>query len=486
MIFDLQPIDLLIIFSISLAKYSVGFITGMVIPIFPTLIDKHFNESLPVPAANFSSEISVLNSSFNYQQLSILFATKNICQILLSPWMGYFCGRLGSLNILFSGVGLQTVSILFYGFGNKYFLLIIGRIFEALASGAINCAVSSFVAYRYTDHKKLGLVYGIGGLGLCIGGASGPAYGGWVFQYHGKLMVFLTVLSMTTVEAILILSLMIANKSNKSHHIETIKNPLCAEINEIVENKFDNEIIISMPNNISISSEGVNVLLDNSFKEPKFGSLLNENGNENNHLSVEKSKPEHNIFYFLSDPYFMICLGAFPVMYFSLFVYYATLPHFMKVTFGASESQQGVIWLLNLVGYFIGFLLGNFLNAKFAKSRHIVLMVTVYVHAIGALCISLMPSWWSIAIPLCLIVNQHLVFEIIIAPLLTSIVAKRHESKFGLMAGIIMMAIALTSSCGSFLGPILFSKIGFLYLNIIVAVMGLVYGPLLLMLKQFV
>nr|AKN21540.1 slc18a-5 [Schmidtea mediterranea] len=437
---------ILIIYCVGSGKFCLEFITSMVTPIFPSVIFKWQNLS----SFNSSDNVSGFDK-FDYSQLSILYGTKNICQVIVSMTIGFIVDRIGDLETLLIGMMLQGVAVVLYGVGSVYFVLILGRIFEGISSTTIQCSVSAYIAYKFKSQDNRGKWFGYVSLCMYLAGSVGPSYGGFVYQYYSKTLAFLLILIPITFHLIPLIILLVNKRliikvkerklvTDNSNHMETLVN----------SNKNSSSNIANIKENIK--SEVMNK-----------GSYIR----------------------FLLDPYFLIAMNSYPVLFMTYYILYATLPRYLKKEFGITEFQQGLIWSLTAVGYLLGFILGNILNTKLQNRRHYVLVVILFVNSFTSVIVCAMPYWWMFAFPVCLIFTQFLVFDMFCPPILSKITEKKHDKQYGKMAGLMLTGTSITSSIWSSLGPILLKKIGLFKLNIIIYCVNLLYIPLIFFLKDF-
>lgn len=146
----------LAILALTLVVVMLGF--GMVIPVFPFLIDE-------------------LGGSG--RELGILVALYSVAQLVFAPIWGGLSDRVGRKPILLVGMVGNTATLLLFGLATQMWMLVTARVLSGLLSCATLPAALAYVGDCTSEEERAG---GIGQLGgaLALGVILGPGLGGWL------------------------------------------------------------------------------------------------------------------------------------------------------------------------------------------------------------------------------------------------------------------------------------------------------------------
>ena len=138
------------------------------------------NVSLPHIAGNLSSSID----EATWALTSYLVA--NAIILPMTGWLANFFGRKRLLMMSISGF---TVASFFCGFATSLPMLVVFRIIQGLAGGALQ-PLSQAVLLESFPAEKRGKAMGVWGLGIVVAPILGPVLGGWLTDSYSWRWVF--------------------------------------------------------------------------------------------------------------------------------------------------------------------------------------------------------------------------------------------------------------------------------------------------------
>ena len=189
--------------AFSLTVVMLGF--GMVIPIFPFLIE----------------EMGVGGSA-----LGLLVATAALTEFLFGPIWGSISDRVGRKPILMVGMFGYALAMLLFGLSTQFWMLILFRAFSGVLSSA---TVSTTMAYigDSTSEKQRGAGMGVLGAAAGAGTIIGPGIGGLLAGGSLKTPFFvgagLALIALIMVALLLPESLPVQSRSSSSQKIKLVR-----------------------------------------------------------------------------------------------------------------------------------------------------------------------------------------------------------------------------------------------------------------------
>ncbi|XP_071802874.1 synaptic vesicular amine transporter-like [Asterias amurensis] len=125
-------------------------------------------------------------------KIGILFASKFILRIILSPFIGTMAHKIGFSVLLLSGCVIMLASSLVFAFGITYEVMLTARIIHGLGATLNEIGGLGILAYKYrNDEKKRGFAFGLAIGGFAAGTLIGPPLGGITYDFLGKEAPFL-------------------------------------------------------------------------------------------------------------------------------------------------------------------------------------------------------------------------------------------------------------------------------------------------------
>lgn len=197
-----------------------------------------------------------------------------------------------------------------------------------------------------------------------------------------------------------------------------------------------------------------------------------------------KQKPEATpMWRLLIDPHIACCAGALVVANVSLAFLEPTISKWMAETMDAAEWQQGMIWLPAFFPHVAGVVVTVQMAKKYPEWQWALALVGLALEGISCFFIPFCTNYFVLMLPICVICFGIALIDTALLPTLGFIVDKKFTSVYGSV-----YAIADISYCAAYaFGPVVAGWVvenwSFLMLNIIVAVLSLIYSPAIYYLK---
>jgi MFS transporter, DHA2 family, multidrug resistance protein len=112
-----------------------------------------------------------------------------LANVIITPLTAMICMRFGRRRFyLFSVIGFTLTSLL-CGLASNLTMLVVARILQGFTGGALAPLSQSIIRERFEPHEQ-GTAMGIFGLGVVIGPALGPTFGGWLVDNYSWPSIF--------------------------------------------------------------------------------------------------------------------------------------------------------------------------------------------------------------------------------------------------------------------------------------------------------
>ena len=186
----------------------------------------------------------------------------------------------------------------------------------------------------------------------------------------------------------------------------------------------------------------------------------------------------------LIDPHIACCAGALVVANVSLAFLEPTISKWMNDTMDAAEWQQGMIWLPAFFPHVFGVVLTVKFAKKFPEWTWALAGIGLALEGISCFFVPFCTNYFVLMIPISVICFGIALIDTALLPMLGFIVDKKYVSVYGSV-----YAIADISYCAAYaVGPVvaghIVQELGFIALNISVAILSLAYAPALYYLKD--
>jgi DHA1 family multidrug resistance protein-like MFS transporter len=193
----------LFILVFSLLVVMLGF--GMVIPVFPFLIDK------------FGASGSALG---------ILVATAALTEFLFGPIWGSISDRVGRKPILMIGMFGYSISMALFGIATNLWMLLIFRAISGILSSATITTTMAYIGDSTSEKQRgggMGIIGAVGGAGTVIGPGVGGLLAGGSLTTPFFVSAIMAFLSLLLVAAFLPESLPIEARTTQGQKIKIIR-----------------------------------------------------------------------------------------------------------------------------------------------------------------------------------------------------------------------------------------------------------------------
>lgn len=186
----------------------------------------------------------------------------------------------------------------------------------------------------------------------------------------------------------------------------------------------------------------------------------------------------------LIDPHIACCAGALVVANICLAFLEPTISKWMAETMNAEEWQQGLIWLPAFFPHVAGVVVTVYCAKKYPEWQWALAMVGLALEGVSCFFLPFSANYFVLMLPICVICFGIALIDTALLPLLGFIVDKKYTSVYGSV-----YAIADISYCAAYaFGPVVagwvVEKWSFTVLNLIVAVISLIYAPIIYYLKD--
>ena len=190
------------------------------------------------------------------------------------------------------------------------------------------------------------------------------------------------------------------------------------------------------------------------------------------------------IYILLKDPYIACCAGALITANVSLAFLEPTISLWMQDNMEVEEWQVGMIWLPAFFPHVLGVWTTVKLADRYPNFQWAIAGVGLAIEGICSFFVPFSSSFWGLFLPISGICFGIALVDTAILPLLAHIVDTRYVSVYGSIYAIADISYSLAYALGPIIAGGIVESIGFLALNIVIAVSNLAYVPLLSMLKH--
>merc|ERR1712223_156624 len=186
----------------------------------------------------------------------------------------------------------------------------------------------------------------------------------------------------------------------------------------------------------------------------------------------------------LIDPHIACCSGALVVANVSLAFLEPTISKWMNETMDAEEWQQGLIWLPAFFPHVAGVIVTVRVAKKYSEWTWALAGIGLVLEGLACFVIPFCTNYFVLMLPICVICFGIALIDTALLPMLGFIVDKKYVSVYGSV-----YAIADISYCAAYaVGPVIagqiVDKLSFTALNLSVAILSLLYCPMLYYLKD--
>jgi DHA1 family vesicular acetylcholine transporter-like MFS transporter 3 len=186
----------------------------------------------------------------------------------------------------------------------------------------------------------------------------------------------------------------------------------------------------------------------------------------------------------LMDPYIAVCSGALMMANVSLAFLEPTISVWMMDTMNVEQWQLGMIWLPAFFPHVLGVVLTVRMAARYPQYTWV---MAAFGLALEGLCCFIIPfatSYWVLMIPICGICFGIALIDTALLPTMGYVVDVRYVSVYGSIYAIADISYSFAYAIGPIIAGGVVDSIGFLALNIGIAVSTLLFCPVLMLLRH--
>ena len=140
--------------------------------------------------------------------IGLLFASKAIVQLMVSPVSGTIIDRIGYDLPMVFGLGVIFLSTAIFAFGSSYGVLFVARSLQGVGSAFADTSGLAMIADRYSDENERQKALGIALAFISFGCLFAPPFGGILYEFAGKCVPFLLLAAIALVDGFLLMLVM--------------------------------------------------------------------------------------------------------------------------------------------------------------------------------------------------------------------------------------------------------------------------------------
>ncbi|XP_063162350.1 vesicular acetylcholine transporter [Candoia aspera] len=137
-------------------------------------------------------------------KIGVLFASKALLQLLVSPLSGTFIDRVGYVLPLLIGLLVMFLSTLIFAFAENYGTLFAARSLQGLGSAFADTSGIALIADKYPEESERNRALGLALAFISFGSLVAPPFGGILYRLAKKQSPFLVLASISLLDALLL------------------------------------------------------------------------------------------------------------------------------------------------------------------------------------------------------------------------------------------------------------------------------------------
>ncbi|XP_076044086.1 vesicular acetylcholine transporter-like isoform X2 [Oratosquilla oratoria] len=184
------------------------------------------------------------------------------------------------------------------------------------------------------------------------------------------------------------------------------------------------------------------------------------------------------------DPYILCCAGALMMSNVSLAFLEPTISVWMMDTMDMEEWQLGMIWLPAFFPHVAGVVFTVKMASKYPNYQWMMAAFGLALEGISCLFLPFSSNYWCVMIPICFICFGIALIDTALLPTLGYLVDTRYVSVYGSIYAIADISYSFAYAFGPMIAGSVVAGIGFVALNIGIALSNLLYVPLLYTLRH--
>ncbi|MCL4136148.1 UNVERIFIED_CONTAM: hypothetical protein GTU68_020336 [Idotea baltica] len=179
------------------------------------------------------------------------------------------------------------------------------------------------------------------------------------------------------------------------------------------------------------------------------------------------------------DPNILVCSGALMMSNVSLAFLEPTISVWMMDNMHVKEWQLGMIWLPSFFPHVAGVILTVKMAGKYPNYQWAMATCGLALEGISCFFLPFATNYWVVMLPICVICFGIALIDTALLPTLGYLVDTRYVSVYGSIYAIADISYSFAYAFGPMIAGSVVSSIGFVALNIGIALSNLLYCPLL-------
>lgn len=399
----------------------------------------HVNATGNFSVPNEDKSVRLINGVVVYEgedaAIGVLFASKAIVQLMINPFSGALIDRVGYELPMMIGLAIMFFSTAVFACGRSYGVLFFARSLQGVGSAFADTSGLAMIADRFTEESERTKALGIALAFISFGCLVAPPFGGLLYEFAGKELPFLILSLVCLIDALMLK-------------------------------------LVMRPRGMTQLGKSSSSLA--GFQQA--GSVAPGAG------GPQVGTP---IWRLLMDPYIAVCSGALMMANVSLAFLEPTISVWMMDTMkGVEQWQLGMIWLPAFFPHVLGVVLTVRMAAQYPQYTWVMAAAGLALEGLCCLIIPFARSYWVLMIPICGICFGIALIDTAILPTMGYVVDVRYVSVYGSIYAIADISYSFAYAIGPIIAGGVVDSIGFLALNIGIAVFNLLYCPVLMMLRH--
>lgn len=361
--------------------------------------------------------------------IGVLFASKAIVQLMINPFSGALIDRMGYELPMMIGLSIMFFSTAIFACGRSYGVLFFARSLQGVGSAFADTSGLAMIADRFTEESERTKALGIALAFISFGCLVAPPFGGFLYEFAGKELPFLILSLVCLVDAFMLKLVMKPRGMTQ----------------------------------LGKSSSSLAGFQGGPGQGPPVGTP---------------------IWRLLMDPYIAVCSGGLMMANVSLAFLEPTISVWMMDTMDVEQWQLGMIWLPAFFPHVLGVVLTVRMAAQYPQYTWAMAAAGLALEGLCCLIIPFARSYWVLMIPICGICFGIALIDTAILPTMGYVVDVRYVSVYGSIYAIADISYSFAYAIGPIIAGGVVDSIGFLALNIGIAVSNLLFCPVLMLLRH--
>ena len=361
--------------------------------------------------------------------IGVLFASKAIVQLMINPFSGALIDRVGYELPMMIGLTIMFLSTAVFACGRSYGVLFFARSLQGVGSAFADTSGLAMIADRFTEESERTKALGIALAFISFGCLVAPPFGGLLYEFAGKELPFLILSLVCLVDALMLKLVMRPRGMNQ----------------------------------LGKSTSSVAGFQGGPGQGPPVGTP---------------------IWRLLMDPYIAVCSGALMMANVSLAFLEPTISVWMMDTMDVEQWQLGMIWLPAFFPHVLGVVITVRMAARYPQYTWVMAAFGLALEGLCCLIVPFARSYWVLMIPICGICFGIALIDTALLPTMGYVVDVRYVSVYGSIYAIADISYSFAYAVGPIIAGGVVDSIGFLALNIGIAVFTLLFCPVLMLLRH--